>query len=441
MKAFAFAFASAFAVASCASPAPDNRPAPGPGPAPAVAELSELHRAVRVAGLESRTFHPDAYWRAVSPVLSSSSSLRVEQVGESAEGRPLRLVTFGAGPTPVLLWSQMHGDEPTASMALADLFALFATRPDHPLVRTIRERLTVYALPVLNPDGAARFQRRNAQGVDINRDARVLATPEGRTLKAVRERVDPVFGFNLHDQDVRTRLADTDRGVAIALLAPPPDGSGTVDDVRMRAIRLSGLLRRAVEPLVDGRVARYDDTFNPRAFGDLMTAWGTSTILIESGGWDDDPEKQHLRMVNFVALLTALESIATGSYERVDPSLYRGLPENGRRVADLKIAGGTLVLPDLPPLRGDLLVEYGDAPRRTGGRIIDVGDLLEREARDTLDASGLYVIPAADALERGDAGTQIAVGAPARLVIARDPQGRDVIWRMDGGDAPQRARP
>ena len=49
---------------------------------------------------------------------------------------------------------------------------------------------------MLNPDGAERFQRRNAQSIDINRDALRLQTPEGRTLKAVRDRFQPRIGFN-----------------------------------------------------------------------------------------------------------------------------------------------------------------------------------------------------------------------------------------------------
>jgi hypothetical protein len=46
----------------------------------------------------------------------------LEKVGESLEGRSINLLTVGQGPFRVLLWSQMHGDEPTATAALFDLF-------------------------------------------------------------------------------------------------------------------------------------------------------------------------------------------------------------------------------------------------------------------------------------------------------------------------------
>ncbi|MFY0573591.1 hypothetical protein ACN28S_03785 [Cystobacter fuscus] len=79
----------------------------------------------------------------------------------------------------------------------------------------------MHALPLLNPDGAERFQRRNAQGIDINRDALALQTPEGRTLKAVRDRLQPALGFNLHDQSWRTAVGDSGRPASISVLAPP----------------------------------------------------------------------------------------------------------------------------------------------------------------------------------------------------------------------------
>ena len=43
-----------------------------------------------------------------------------------------------------------------------------------------------------------------------------------------------------------------------------------------------------------GQVGRYNDDFEPRAFGDNIQKWGTSTILIESGGYPNDIEKQEI---------------------------------------------------------------------------------------------------------------------------------------------------
>jgi len=84
-------------------------------------------------------------------------------------------------------------------------------------------------------------------------------------------------------------------------------------------MQVAALLIQAMDPLVRGHIAKYDDTFNPRAFGDLMGAWGASTVLIESGAWAGDPQKQYLREANFVGILNALDAIATGRYTRYDP--------------------------------------------------------------------------------------------------------------------------
>ncbi|MDH3222954.1 MAG: M14 family zinc carboxypeptidase, partial [Gemmatimonadota bacterium] len=239
-----------------ASPAPrvTNLPTlPANRPDSAVVARAEgfrsLHSRVRVEGLNDRRFSPETYWASVLPVIEGSNAVRSDSIGVSAEGRPLRLVRFGSGETKVLLWSQMHGDESTASMALADILSFIAERPGHPSVRAILENLEVGIVPVLNPDGAARFERRNSQGIDINRDARALQTPEGRALKSARDEMEPDFAFNLHDQGIRTRVGETGRGAAIALLAPPDDESRRVTRVRDRAFRVASVIRDAMEPM------------------------------------------------------------------------------------------------------------------------------------------------------------------------------------------------
>lgn len=431
----AASLAAALAVA-CVAPSPGGRRQAEPVTAPTPpAGLLEQHQAVRVAGLELRTFNHAELWSALEPVLDAATRLRVEEVGRSVEGRPIRTVSFGTGPTRVLMWSQMHGDESTATMALADIYAFVEGRPEHPVARTILDNLTVTTIPMLNPDGAQRFQRRNVYGIDINRDARALATPEGRTLKRVYDEVAPDFAFNLHDQDVGTRVGATDEGVAIALLSPAYDETRAVNDVRLRAMRVASVFRQAVEPLVGGHIARYDDTFNPRAFGDLTTTWGASAVLVEAGGWPGDPEKQYLRAVHFVGLLAALSAIADGSYASYDERIYHDLPHNGRSLPDLLVRGGRLSLPGREPVRADLLIEYLDPSRRTGGVILEVGDLEGRAALDTLDVGGLVLVPARDALE-GSEAPQIRPGAPARFHAAHSADG-DPLWRFEGGPPPE----
>jgi len=54
--------------------------------------------------------------------LKHSSLFQVSTAGKSFEDRDIYSIRCGTGPKKILLWSQMHGDEPTATMALFDIF-------------------------------------------------------------------------------------------------------------------------------------------------------------------------------------------------------------------------------------------------------------------------------------------------------------------------------
>src|SRR5436309_2217579 len=109
--------------------------------------------------------------------------LTVNEVGRSFANREIYQVEWGKGPLKIFMWSQMHGDEPTATSALVDMFAYLQKNRDKDWIKKIADAVTVRAVPMLNPDGAETYQRRNWQGVDINRDAIDLKTPEARLLK------------------------------------------------------------------------------------------------------------------------------------------------------------------------------------------------------------------------------------------------------------------
>ena len=400
-------------------------------PAEALATGLRIAERHRVAAIAERRFTHSQLWNAMAPALASPA-LRTEEIGKSINGRAIRAVTFGRGRTSVLLWSQMHGDESTASMALADIFGFLAATDHDPLRERLGRELTITFVPMLNPDGAELFQRENAAGIDVNRDGRQLSTPEARALKALRDRLRPDFGFNLHDQNARTRVGPRGVQAGIALLAPAHDESRSYNPTRSRARLVAATIASIIEEGIPGRIAKYDDSFNPRAFGDLMQQWGTSTVLIESGALPDDPQKQRLRALNVAAILGALDAIATGYYTTANPEAYESLPRNTSGASDLLVLGGRLVLPGQPPLLADLAINYDDAVAKTDGRVRDVGDLREMVAIDTVSADGLFLHPLPAALTRNAGGVWLRLGSPAAIEIRRGPEPTSALVRTIG---------
>ena len=389
------------------------------------AEGLEVAERYRVEGLDERRFTHEEYWGVLDPALRSGR-LQVTRLGESVQGRAIKAITAGSGPTTVLLWSQMHGVESTATMSLADLINWFATAPESDSLRAaLAERLTVVMIPMLNPDGAERFIRHDALGVDINRDARRTATPEGRILKSVRDSLQADFGFNLHDQGTHT-AGDDGPLVAIALLAPAADEERSWGPVRQRARGVAAAIAEALKPDLGERMARYDDAFAPRAFGDNMQAWGTSTVLVESGILPDDPQKQELRRLHIVALLSAFDAIANERYDDVTTAAYDSLPMNREVEYSLLVLGGDLVLEEAAPIRADIAIRYDDAAARTGPHYGEIGDLEGVVALDTVNAGGLFIHA-----EPG-AGGLIRRGAPAAITVRRGPDPESqAVWALE----------
>lgn len=326
---------------------------------------------------------------------------RMETIGESLEGRSINHVWFGSGQTHVLLWSQMHGDEPTATSSLLDIMRMITRHRSEPQVQRLLAALTIHFVPMLNPDGAERFQRRNAQGIDINRDALLLQSPEGRILKALRDRLQPALGFNLHNQNWRTS-AGKSQPASISLLAVAFDEARTESPGRLLAKRVCSIIRQAVEGLAPGQVGRYDDEFEVRAFGDNVTKWGTPVVLIETGAYAGPDADRELVKLNVVAILTALDSLASGAVQGADTRLYESLPINDSNLYTLIIRNASIVTgTGIAPFTGDIafassrVVRKGTAGEREvvqALRVDDLGDLRVFATLESIDASGLFAV-------------------------------------------------
>jgi hypothetical protein len=258
----------------------------------------------------------------------------------------------------------------------------------------LKSSITWHFVPMLNPDGASRFTRRNHYGIDINRDALYLQTPEGRTLKRVRDSLNADWGFNLHDQGRGTSV-EGKMPATISLLAPAFDFKKTISDKRGDAMQLAKLMFDQITQYVPGQIGIYDDSFEPRAFGDNIQKWGTRTILIESGGYKDDWEKQEIRKLNFILLITAADAIANKTYEKTPVKEYTKIPLNGEsRIRDIilrKLNYEGLVRDVAIDRRETDCPDYRHYYATAG--VQDLGDLSTSNAYVDFDAQGFEIKP------------------------------------------------
>ncbi|MEX2513316.1 MAG: M14 metallopeptidase family protein [Cyclobacteriaceae bacterium] len=338
-------------------------------------------------------------YETIKPLVENRGiKFSVATLGNSVEGRPIHSLTYGEGDQKVLLWSQMHGDESTATMALFDLFNFFEGPSDDgygDIRETISNHLRVKFIPMVNPDGAERFQRRNVLGIDLNRDALRISSPEARILKEAREAFNPSFGFNLHDQNVYYNTEGSVNPATISVLAPAYNEATDINEVRENAMKVIVGMNRILQEEMPGHVGKYDDSFEPRAFGDNFQKWGTSTILIESGGYPDDPEKQYIRKLNFMILLNALYEIATGEYKTYDKEAYFSIPDNDSKLMDLLIRDVSLKYEDYT-FQTDIGIKRKAKESEEGyyytGEIIDLGDLSIYHGYEEVQKNDLEIV-------------------------------------------------
>lgn len=363
-----------------------------------MSRLIDLHPLFREKTLKDRRFKHRDVLRLVDRCGFENHS-----AGTSFEGRDIRKIRAGSGKTKILLWSQMHGDEATATMAIFDiLHFLRSERPELAGLRqAILSELELHFVPMLNPDGAERFQRRTSQEIDMNRDALALQCPESRILKSLVLDLRPEFAFNLHDQAIYYAVGDTPVQSTIAFLATAFDPDRQWNAVRTRSMQVICAMNEELQQIIPGRVARFSDEFEPRAFGDNIQKWGSSLILVESGAYPGDPEKQYIRALNFHIILHALYTIARKTYTGYRLEAYEALPVNNRVFVDLKITNLTV-----PHPKGPYTVDLGilRTEKNTRGAknfthdsvIEEMGDLSVFHGIEVFDAKGGKLRPVGD---------------------------------------------
>jgi Zinc carboxypeptidase len=345
---------------------------------------------------------------------------------QSSEGRGIFLIKCGKGKTKVMLWSQMHGDESTATMALFDILNFFQAKDGLDFLRKqLLENCTFYIIPMLNPDGAEAWSRYTSLGIDMNRDALALQTPEGRFLKTMQQGISPDFGFNLHDKMRRYSAGETGHLATISYLATAYDQEQNFNETRKKAAQVIVAMNRNIQQFLPKSVGKWPSDFEPRAFGDNIQKWGTSLILVESGGYKNDPEKMYIRKLNFVSLLTGFQSIAEKSYQKEELTEYNNLPLNSKSIFDIIIRNATLKKGEIS-YKVDIAINREEKPVRGGdsfvneGEIEEIGDMSVFFGTDEIDATGMEIIA-----EEG-----IVLGAKGNIQLVKNGQ---IIYKIEKG--------
>ena len=356
-------------------------------------KVFEQYDTFRENRLTKRRFSA-AVWQEL--ITEWSSHFDVRELGKTEEGRPIHEVKWGEGPIQVIAWSQMHGDEATATMALADIFLLLSSTGElsTELRQKLHQNITLCIIPRLNADGAERWQRETAIGIDMNRDATKQNSVEARLLSAWADEIKPSFAFNLHDQNRLYSVGNSPNQTHIAFLATTGDDAGTWTPSRLRAGQICQRMLHQIQPIIPGKIAKWTDEFESRAFGDTFSSRGYGLVLLESGGAGWDLEKQSLRKLNACLLLDAFCAIADGSYAAESIAEYEALPTNERAIVDIKITDAPLSA----TVRADVLFNLVETPM-TDGKIHyswvveNIGDMSPFYGLTEIDGKDLHLSP------------------------------------------------
>lgn len=233
----------------------------------------------------------------------------------------------------------MHGNETTNTRAILDLYNFLAQYENHLSDSFIKKQIhnflkdhTIYCVPILNPDGAEVYTRVNANGMDLNRDAKERTQKESQLLWQQALELQPELCLNLHDQRSIFGL-ETQKPATISFLAPSANEERDVTLARKIAIKAIERANYILQQKIPNQVGRFDDSFNINCSGDYFTNMEYPTILIEAGHYNKDYARETTRNLLLLSYLAIFDIIY--DFELVYLKPYLTIPENQKNFADL----------------------------------------------------------------------------------------------------------
>jgi Zinc carboxypeptidase len=310
------------------------------------------------------------------------------EIGRSAEGLPIYMFTRGTGLVKILAWSQMHGNESTASLAMLDL--LYSLEKDQALEDRLFSAIALDFIFMLNPDGSQAWTRRNAQGIDINRDFLQAASPEMNILKQQIAAKNYDYALNLHDQRSIFSVAG-EAPATLAFLSPSQDEARSLTPTRQKSMAIIAYIYQQLQDKIPGQIARFSDEFYPRAVGDNLSLMGLPTILFEAGHFPQDYTRAQTRQYFCYALFYAFSAMMLMPQQSIGYEQYFEIPENQESHFDLIYR--QVNIGQNTQSRVDIAIQYAESLDHETQQIIltsqiaEIGDCSHKKGWQEIDAS------------------------------------------------------
>ncbi|WP_257351888.1 M14 family zinc carboxypeptidase [Pseudalkalibacillus decolorationis] len=291
----------------------------------------------------------------------------LDEYGKSEQGRSIYVAKAGHGETKVWVQAQIHGDEKLTTEAVMQLLKTLGTS-GNPDVKTLFDELTLYVIPMYNPDGSIMNNREtqlmdengdpvsDSAFVDLNRDWALdgFEANESRVVYEYWANVKPDFAVDLHHQGFKT-VYGTNESTSFSLgISLAPDGptlpsleNGYYNKVtkQMQAYVYDAMTKYGYTHIDQYQVGGEDAKYYIDIRGGVVSAMmlglnynnlnpdghSNPAIFFETKGNTREgnlgqKSNGYLTKQNYLALKELLMGIATGEVHNVNPDHWNDIP-------------------------------------------------------------------------------------------------------------------
>lgn len=292
----------------------------------------------------------------------------LDQYGKSEQDRSFYAAKVGTGPIKVWIQAQIHGDEKLTTRAVLDLLKTFGSSGSKD-IEAILNKVTIYAIPMYNPDGSIMNTRSTmlyddgepklgTNGkpltIDLNRDwaDNGFKAKESLVFYKYWADVKPGYAIDLHHQGFKTVYGTNEStsmslGISLAPNGPTLPYVKNYNDVtRQMQVYVYDALKDYGYMHIDRyQVGSGDKRLEIDIKGGVVSAMmlglnynnlnptnhSNPAIFFETKGNTREgslgqKSSGYLTKQNYLGLKALLEGIASGKVNSVDPNRWEEIP-------------------------------------------------------------------------------------------------------------------